>query len=378
MMVVAVHDSGRSGKVGWFEQAVGECGVSRVILSPFETPLVGQARRPSGAECVAAVRAAGAEVFFDPTTHALCDRSNYFKYYDTWGLWPGKGPSSDEPALLEHVKRVLGVQSSLQVPLVAPTIRLQEPLGPRADLAMAMATRAADLAPGASVAICGSPAFWSAGPALDVFVGEIAVLQPKEVFLTTSYDIEAYPAPITATAVEGLCRSVHSLGLRSRVTVAHGDLAALPAVAAGAAHVGSGWDLGQRRFSAESTVVSTEMARSSIRVTHQRLLAVLKAKEAEELAKANAQLSRQLVPGALPPDSNTAWKGHLKALVELASTLASVPDRARRVSTLQGFYIQAAVAFGQVTKHTRLAAGANDWLTPVSKGLSDYATAEGL
>ncbi len=58
--------------------------------------------------------------------------------------------------------------------------------------------------------------------------------------ITVANDLVADHVPdLTATdAFAGLCRTVHSLSLRSRVIVGYGDFAALPAVAAGADTVG--------------------------------------------------------------------------------------------------------------------------------------------
>ena len=59
-------------------------------------------------------------------------------------------------------------------------------------------------------------------------------------------NVAVLPVPALPEEVHGICRTARSFGEEADVHVSHGDLAALPAIAAGATTLGTGWDLGQR------------------------------------------------------------------------------------------------------------------------------------
>lgn len=363
-MPIAIHDSGRTGKLGWAEQAVTACGVRRVILNPFETPPDRLPRRPAASECVSQLTALGAEVLLDPTTHALHSTSNQFDVYDRWDLWPRNiRQVSTQANAQDHVQRCLAHQRALGVPALVPTPALSTPTSNMSRLAIEMMQTGLGLDGSAIVSIAGQPNFWASEAALDAFVGEVAQLRPREVILTVVHTESAYPVRLDPRATHGVCRTTHALSLRSEVTLAHGDFAGLPAVAAGATYLGTGWDLGQRRLTPDNTVRVDSPRRTASRYTHRGLLAVLKGPEGERLRDGNPQLSAQLVPGNLPVDMTSSWRAHLTTIRTLANLVAAPDDVADRVKALRDLYDYATAAFPHVYAVARpLAASEPHWI----------------
>jgi hypothetical protein len=167
------------------------------------------------------VRAHAGEVIFDATTHGrLLPGTDDLVHYDTWGLWGPSGVGLDTGARrIEHVELVFGRQREMDVPLLAPTLALDQPIGNAADHALATANIAASLQPGCWQSIAGRRSFWRAGHALDAYVGQLTQLRAPVWGITVVNDLVFDNAPDMAEeeAFEGLCRTVHSLSLRSRV-----------------------------------------------------------------------------------------------------------------------------------------------------------------
>lgn len=375
--MIALHDSGRGGKLGWAEEAVASCGVTRVVLSPFETPPAPAPRRRAADDCIETLQNAGAEVLLDPATHILSTHSNRLEYYNQWSLWSKRNLNS-RSELLEHVKRCLAAQQKLGLRGYAPTLRLTHASGAPAANALAMVEAALTADPKAMVTIAGGATFWSVPQELDIFIGELAQLKPSEVSLTVVHDAATYPPPLSGTVIANLCRTTHALSLRSKVFAAQLDLAALPLVAAGASMVGTGWDLGQRVLSLQASIKAEGQRRNPERVTHRLLLAVLKRAEALRLFGANASLSKLLVPGSLPADMVESWKDHLKSLAKAASHIAGQPTLKARVDALRLLYSDAAKHFSAVGKHAGpLDSDEKAWISPLMAGLNVYAAEEG-
>ena len=377
-MTLVLHDSGRVGKLKWAETAVQNCGVKRLILSPFETPPVGMPRRPSASDCVKAINAVGGEVLLDPTTHALTSVSNKTGIYDMWQLWSGNDRTSDA-ALIDHVQRWLACHASLSVSSVVPTLALVHPTGDMASAVLKMMEEGLRINPSATVSIAGTPGFWNSGGYLDAMVGEVAQLRPKEVVLTVVHDSPTYPVALGVGSLHGICRTTHSFSIRSLVTIGYGDLAGLPAAVAGATYLGTGWDLTQRRFSQELSIETTSGGGGAVRrYTHEGLVAVLKEKEAQQLAQLNPGLSQQLLPGKLPPDIPAMWQAHLATLAGAMGSIQANASRRDRYKCLRALYDSAAANFPSVIQATPLAKDHKDWIEPFRAGLDAYAAAEGF
>jgi len=269
-------------------------------------------------------------------------------------------------------------QNSLGLTTLAPTVRLEQPLGAQAQIAIELAQRTLSSESGAWLTIAGSPSFWSAGSVLDVHIGSLAQLRPSGFVLVVARPTIGCPAPgVTSEEVEGLCRTVYSLSARTQVIVSHGDLAALPAVAAGATGLGSGWDIRQQVLGGDAFQISTTFRRRGRRVTHRGLLSVLKRREAEALRARDALLSSRLIPGMLPIAQNDEWELHLHTLAEVAKQVTALPSGQPRADELHRLYSVANTDFRTVESLIRLEHGKQEWLDPVKGGLERYMAAEG-
>jgi hypothetical protein len=241
-----------------------------------------------------------------------------------------------------------------------------------------LASRTLDADDTAWLTLAGTSAFWATGAALDAYVGRLAQLRPAGFVLVVARPAIGCPAPgVTAEEVEGLCRTVRSLSVRVPVVVSHGDLAALPAMAAGATGLGTGWDLRQRVLGADAYQISTTIRRRGSRITHGGLLAVLKRREAEALRVRDAALSRQLVPGAHPTGGPAEWEHHVTLLNTVVNQITSRPAGRARAHEIQKLYSAADGAFRRVEGLIRVQFGRAVWLDEVRDGVDRYAKAEG-
>lgn len=375
-----LQDSGRPGKPLWTSTLLQRGDVSGILLSPFDTPTDTQPRRLGARDLIDRVTDAGGEVLFDPTTHgALLPSTSRWASYDTWDLWDGpRSDLSTQARLRGHVLRTLEVQLDLGLPPVAPALALASAVGLDADRSLEMATTARSQGNEVHLAIVGSGAFWSQGHLLDDYVGQIAQLRPAGVFFSVIRPDLDYPPQAMPAEITGLCRSVDSLSRRCDVIVQCSDLFGLPALAAGASAIGSGWDLRQRMLAPVAFQHGTTTRRTSHRVTHAGLYGVLKRPEAELLLRNDRALSVRLVPGAVPGNGNPLWERHLGVLALEASSIQALPDRRAKATWLLGRYTSALADFARVDVLARpLAAGSARWLSAVKTGLEGYMAGEG-
>ncbi len=380
MSPLLLHDSGRSGKVGWAEMAIRDGSAVGMVLTPFQTPRRAIPRRDSAANCRAAIEAVGGEVYFDPMTHGVFSPgANAFNVYDDWSLWSGQRGVRTSTALLNHVDRVVRRARDLGVQLISPTLSLDAPAGRDAELALEMAERAIQEEP-SYISIVGSESFWSAGAALDAYVGELFSLRPAGWSVMVTRPALRQPTPgLDPAEVAGVCRTAHSLSRRGAPLIAsHADFGGLPAVAAGATRLGSGWDLRHRVGAHDSFRNASGARRAAQRVTHRGLLAWLKRDEAERLLAADAATSRRLVQGPLPADFNSGWQHHLRCVSNRAERVAAAGSRQDRVDRLRGMYADARRSFVRVTASAGpLEADHRQWIEPLAAGIETYAAGEG-
>jgi hypothetical protein len=375
-----IQDSGRSGKSLWTEDLVRRGVVAGIVLNPFDTPRVAAPRRPSADQILTRLGLVGGEVMFDPSTHAaVLPTSTNWDQYDGWDLWSGpRGDLSTTDRLNGHVVRVLDAQVGLGVQPIAPALSLDSSVGRGAEQALEMAGAARSQGDEVSLAIVGSDAFWSQGTLLDDYVGQIAQLRPGRVLLSVLRADLAYPPLAAAAAVAGLCRSIHSLSRRSEVIVLYSDWFGLPAVAAGASSIGTGWDVRQRVLAPDAFRLDTRTRIAAKRITHAGLFGVLKRPEAERLLRNDRVASIRLVPGAIPADGNPLWEHHLEVLAAAVRRVAGQADRRSASTWLRDQYVAALAEFARVDILARpLAAGSASWLGAVTAGLLAYMAGEG-
>jgi hypothetical protein len=320
-MTLLIEDTARNNLPAWTQPLVGRGLVAGAVLSPFLTPRVGNNYKRSARETVQRLRDGNAEVWFDPETHALqMPAVGDFRYYDGWPFWGGqRGALGSAAQMRDHVERVFAEQDLLGVPHLAPTILLHAPQSPESERALELARIAIDLDPEARLAVAGDSAFWASGANLDAHVGGLAQLETEGWWLTVARPLGVLPVGPLAEEVHGLCRTARALSEEATVHISHGDLAGLPAVAAGATSLGTGWDPRQRVMaysSYEARDTGGDGGQWFQQVTLEGLLSLLPRAEATVLYAQDRALAARLLPGTLPPGAGEAFTHHAEVLSE--------------------------------------------------------------
>lgn len=379
-MTILIEDSPRN-LMAWIVNAHA-AGVARGgVLTPFATPRVNKTGRRGADDVAQGLHSEGAEVWFDATTHALQMAGvGDFRYYDEYELWDGvRGDLSTALLREEHVRRVFTVQDELDAPHLGPTVLLHHGESATSQQALELAQAAVDQDPACWLSIAGTAPFWSSGTALDAHVGALAQLEPAGWFLTVARAITTQPVAAGADETEGLCRTSRALSEYAAVHVSHGDLAALPAVAAGADSVGSGWDQRQR-VCAYNNYAPRDPGGSGgggwyTRPTYRGLLGSLTDNEGAVLARRDAALSARLEPPT--PGTQEAYMHHLTVLNDIVGGLMGETDYEHRYRRLSASYNAAAVEWPPVVALTGARAGAAEWIDVLAEGLRRYGVSEG-
>lgn len=382
-MTILIEDSPRN-LAKWVGSAVEAKLARGMTINPWATPWIKvQYRKRMALDTAELVAKKGGEIWFDPLTHAL-QMSNVgdFRFYDEYSLWSGaRGDLSTQALRAEHLRRVFGVQDELEAPHLAPTVLLHHGESSTSQLALQLAEEAIQRDPDCWLSIAGTSPFWSGGPELDAHVGALAQLQPKGWFLTVVRPLWAVPVTASDAELHGLCRTARALSEYAPVHVSHGDLAGLPAVAAGAFSVGSGWDQRQRVCAMAAFAERDEPDPEGggggwfERPTLHGLVGLLKRPEAELLHRRNAALASRL--GALPPPGpEEAFQGHLAALGTLIAAVVA-PSYEDRYRNLERIYSSATVDWPRVRSITSCDLDASDWVEELAAGLRLYGIDEG-
>jgi hypothetical protein len=381
-MTLLIEDTARNNLASWTLTAVQTSAASGAIISPFTTPRSSTSYKQSGRQTVTRLIDAQANAWFDPTTHALqMPNIGDFRYYDDWELWDTagtRGALGTHGEQQDHVQRVFAVQDALGVPHLAPTILLHSPQSTTSQHALDLAQVAVDEDDECFLSVAGDAAFWAAGPPLDAHIGALAQLEPAGWFLTVVRNVPVLPVPAMAEEVHGLCRSVRSLSEDGPVHVSHGDLAALPAVAAGASTIGTGWDPRQRVCAYASYAqrdTTGEGGQWFVQSTVQGLLSLLGRADAQLLAAQNQALSQRLMPGQVPPGPGEAFQHHAEVLSGLVRQLQPGGQGAYR--TLAALYQSARTDWPTVASAIGGSSQADAWTSQLLTGLRQFAATEG-
>lgn len=379
-MSVLIEDSPRN-LLGWIQTAIAQGDARGAVISPFATPKISKAHRRSATAMARPLVETGAEVWFDATTHALqMGGVGDFRYYDEYTLWGGpRGDLSTVAARREHLRLVFGIQEALEAPYLAPTVLLHHGESNTSQTALDLAEEAITQQPTAWLSVAGSAPFWSSGAALDAHVGALAQLQPAGWFLTVARPHAVLPAGAEAAEVFGLCRTVRALAEYAPIHISHGDLAALPAVAAGVYSVGSGWDQRQRVCGYNSFAPRDAGGGGGgwyERPTFPGLLGSLKPNEAELLARVDGARATRLGP-VPPPGPGEAFQRHVEVLRQLVNRIRTAGDLQASCRELASMYAAAAAEWPPVVATTGSALTGADWIDGVRDGLALYGAAEG-
>lgn len=381
-MRLLIQDTARNNLATWASRAVTDGLATDVVISPFASPVNGNGYKASASDNVDRLRDAGATVWFDPMTHALqFPHAGDFRYYDEWDLWDGeRNRLTGEQNQKDHIERVLAIQEGLGCMRLAPTIFLSSPSGLLAQLALDIASVAKQVS-GNEVwlSIAGDSQFWGTGAELDSFVGALDQLEPAGWYLTVVRSTAAIPQAATPEEVFGMMRTVAALSADREVVIAHGDLAGLPAIAAGASGVGTGWDARQRSCAQSDYVERPEGENGGQwfqRPTLGGLLGVLSRRAYATLRSEDPRRAQRLTPGEIAAGVEPTFSHHLRVLTTLLETLGRLDGKAR-VDALSERYAAASADWRAVQAIAGTPEGARHWIDPLAEGVQLFAASEG-
>jgi hypothetical protein len=370
--------------VSWTGEAVAAGSARGAVISPFSTPRSSGGWKQGATETVERLRAEGCDAWVDSETHALqMPAAGDFRYYDGWSLWSGaRGQLTTDADMRDHIERVFAVQDDLGVSHLAPTMLLHSPQSSTSQAALRFAEIAIEVDPACRLAIAGDGAFWGAGSVLDAHVGGLAQLEPAGWWLTVVRLLPILPVQAVPEDVHGLSRTVRALSEDGPVHVSHGDLAALPAAAAGADTIGTGWDPRQR-VSAYSSYEDRSGGGGDggqwfQQATLEGLLSLLTRADANVFAQQNPTLAAQLLPGAVPPGPKEAFLHHAEVLSRVVLALQSAANRATAYHDLLSRYNAARQHWPTVAAAVNSGSRADAWVTPLLDGHERYGHTEGF
>lgn len=385
-MTTFIEDSPRPFQAGWIADA-NQAGVSSgTVVTPWASPLAhrgGSGNKPGVANRIDELKAVGVPFWFDATTHALqMPGVGDFRYYAEYNLWGGPlGDLTQDAYRREHARRVFEHQAALGAPYLAPAPLLPSGLNNVSTLALETAKVALELQPTARLTIAGVGSFWSDGRDLNAHVGALAALAPSGWFISFVQPDNNLPPKLTADEVFGICRTVRALSEYAPVHVSHGDFAALPAVAAGATTIGTGWDKRQRVVSYTDYVaraVSPGQASWYERPTLLGLLGTLEKNDGALLSRQAPALAARL--GGLPtvPGPKASFLHHVAQLDASVRRIQGAGASHRlRYDELDGMYSSASTNWAAVRAATGMRDRSAVWVTPYQQGLRMYAQSEG-
>jgi len=378
-----LHDGSYQGQTSWCVEALRAGVADAVVVSPFFTPWAPRKAQPDPTSIAEKIRDAGGEFIIDATTHGLrLPGVDNLASYNTWDLWAGaRGDLSADNLIEQHVERVFERQDDVSAPRLTPTVALDSPIGADADTALALAQAGRRSDQGAWQSLAGRRGFWLS-EGLDDYVGSLAQVRAPVWFVTHVREQGVYPPDMTEAAqFASLCRTVQSLSLRSRVVVCQADLFGLPAVAAGADTVGTGWHTKQRVCS-PSTYQRNEtgIRRSATWFTYRGLASRIHATYSGVLTDRDRARAERLYQGTVATTGRNVRNHHLQVVRDLVATVGAHTERAYRVAALRSIYETAigeldglARIYGRTFAQQRI-----DFVDGPMAALKMYAESEGI
>ena len=188
------------------------------------------------------------------------------------------------------------------------------------------------------------------------------------------------PPSATADEIYGLMRTTFALSEDRPVRVAFGDTAALPAVAAGAEAIGTGWDIRQR-ICAYQDFEERAADQNGGGGWYQRptlggLMGGLSNNEYGVLVSESATLASRLSPGVIGPKPEQAFRHHATVLTTIVDELNTLTGRPR-VDALRQRYIDAIANWPTVKRITGAKIASDRWVKPFLDGVDQFMSSEG-
>lgn len=382
-MNILIQDTARNNLATWTERAVRGDIAQGAVLSPFASPVAGNGYKLDASIVAARVKASGGEVWFDPTTHALqMPQVGDFRYYDQWDLWgTRRGVLDTELAQRDHIRRVFHVQESLSAAYLAPTVLLHSAQSLSSQRALEMSKLAVEEADGRPVwlSIVGDTHFWAAKGDLDAHIGALDQLEPTGWYITVARPQATVPVPAQAEEVAGVMRTVYALTHDRPLIVGHGDLAALPAIAAGASALGTGWDIRQRVCAYSDYAARSDSGDGGQwyqRPTLEVLLGDMKTNEYQVFRSQSLTYAESLTTGALPSGPENAFRHHARVLGNIMTQLNELQGEPR-VRALRDRYSRAEAEWPLAQQISGCGVGGDPWIRAQLEGIDQFIAAEG-
>ena len=380
-MSVFINDTARNNLASWTERAIRGNYAIGAYINPFTSSQDGFKSNPSALAKATKIHDAGGEFWFDPMTHAFdMPRQPSFDHYDTWELWEGsRGALDNDESMKGHTKHVFAIQDALGAPALAPTCLVSYPDSPKSQHALRLSQIAMEENPRSWLSIAGDTAFWTAGAELDAHIGALDQLEPAGWLLTVTRSDNAMPPLCTPEEIFGIMRTVFALSQDRPVRIAYGDVAALPAVAAGAEAIGTGWDLRQRICAYTDFQKSSSDSKGGSwyqRPTLKGLMGGLSSSEYTVLVSEDPSLASRLAPGVIGNKPEQAFAHHASYLTQVTHSLSLVDNRTG-IENLRNLYIDAKAEWPKILDVTSAKLGSDRWINPFLEGIDLFRASEG-
>lgn len=383
-MKILIQDCARNNVASWAENALDAGDAQGVALSPFCSPVLANGYKPSAESVSERVLRHGGDFWFDASTHVLQMPSvGDFRYYAGWDLWGGaRGDLSTTALKSTHIEKVFATQRTLGSTLLAPTLLLHSAQSTTSLQALEMAQIARDQASGRDfwISIVGDSHFWSSGADLDGYIGALDQLAPTGWMLSVARPLTGVPAAAETLEIAGLMRTTLALSQNAQVIVAHGDLAALPAAAAGAVSLGTGWDVRQRVLAypdfAERPSDGGGGGAWYERPTLEGLIGSILPTEFSVLADQRPPLATRLYAGTRFGGPENAFRHHAQVINKIVASFAGL-DAESSVKLLRDLYRAALLEWPMVQGITQCASAGDQWISPFLSGVEQFIANEG-